>query len=91
MRDDSKQREFVLGQFVQGIFVQGIFVQGIFVQGIVVQGIVVQGIFVQGILNIHIHTHILFFIGYGAPNASINKENLMKMLHYPESAAKNVL
>jgi hypothetical protein len=34
---------------------------------------------------------ILFVcVGYGAPNASNNKENLMKMLHYPESATKNV-
>jgi hypothetical protein len=40
-------------------------------------------------------SYIVFLIlfaclGYGAPNASNNKENLMKMLHYPESATKNV-
>ena len=39
----------------------------------------------------YIDSAILYVcVGYGAPNASNNKENLMKMLHYPESATKNV-
>ena len=28
--------------------------------------------------------------GYGAPRDSAQKENLMKMLHYPENTTKNV-
>ena len=28
--------------------------------------------------------------GYGAPRDSAQKENLMKMLHYPENTVKNV-